>query len=185
MPQRGYINLQLSFSSMQGKEYSVKLHSDAGDVKGQFLLPFSAEELQDSKHEIEKAVLRQGKTRLAQPTEMDLIRDFGTRLFQAFSSNVINRYHATLDIAEQKPQCDGVRICLVFDDPRLATLPWEFLFDTQRREFVGLSSRSPIVRYVELPRPARVLSVDLPLRVTVVIANPKGTVPITDPDTDF
>ncbi len=67
----------------------------------------------------------------------------------------------------------GVRLKLRIQSPRLAALPWEFLYDAGQAEYVCLSSNTPIVRYLELPQPPQPLSVGLPLRILGMIASPK------------
>jgi hypothetical protein len=54
--------------------------------------------------------------------------------------------------------------------PDLAVLPWELLFDEERREF--LCRRNTLVRYVDVPEPVRPLQVQPPLQVLCMAALP-------------
>ncbi len=73
-------------------------------------------------------------------------------------------------------QC-GLRIKLHIDpeDPslaQLASLPWEFLYRKENREFLNLSLYTPIVRYLDVQRPYSPLPLEPPLRILVVISDP-------------
>jgi CHASE2 domain-containing sensor protein len=63
----------------------------------------------------------------------------------------------------------GVRVRLRVEDPKVATLPWEFLYSEHLRSFLGVSVQTPVVRYLELPRPIGSLETSLPVRMLVVI----------------
>ena len=74
----------------------------------------------------------------------------------------------------------GLRIKLRIDpaDPGLtgvAALPWELLYRKSKFEYVGLSSKTPIVRYLDVPGSCPVFPFQQPFRILVVIANPKGS----------
>ncbi|MGE0811768.1 MAG: CHAT domain-containing protein [Vicinamibacterales bacterium] len=72
----------------------------------------------------------------------------------------------------------GVRLKLTMNtrDPAvadLARLPWELLHDESKYKHFGLRPDSPIVRYLEVPKPFEVGRFTPPLRVLVVAANPR------------
>ena len=68
-----------------------------------------------------------------------------------------------------------MRIRLRLNDvPQLAGLPWECLYDAGGRGFLALSSRTPVVRYLELSAGLGTLRVEPPLRVLAVISTPHG-----------
>jgi hypothetical protein len=54
----------------------------------------------------------------------------------------------------------------------LAALPWEFLFDQRRAKFVCLCRDTPVVRYLQLPRPIRPMVISGPLRILAMVASP-------------
>lgn len=97
-------------------------------------------------------------------------RDFGSRLFQAvFTGGVNTRLHVSL--SEVGEEC-GLRIQLNLSDvPELAALPWEYLYDPDLGPISRLS-KTPVVRYMDLKRPNRVLGIKLPLRILVMISSP-------------
>jgi hypothetical protein len=96
----------------------------------------------------------------------------GRLLFDAiFTGEALSCLRRSQDAAED--EAAGLRIRLrLADAPELANLPWEYLYDRTRDRFLALSTETPLVRYLELPEPVRLLEVKPPLRVLVVIASP-------------
>ncbi|MEO8562251.1 MAG: CHAT domain-containing protein [bacterium] len=64
---------------------------------------------------------------------------------------------------------NGVRVRLRIAAPSLAVIPWEFLYSERLRCFLGVSDRTPVVRYLELPQAIPSLQASLPVRVLVAI----------------
>jgi len=56
--------------------------------------------------------------------------------------------------------------------PELARLPWEYLYNPSRNQFLALSNTTPLVRYLDLPEPDRRLAVKPPMRVLALISSP-------------
>ena len=56
--------------------------------------------------------------------------------------------------------------------PELAAIPWEFLYDEP--SFLATSARTPVVRCLEVERPAQPFEMTLPLRILAVESLPKG-----------
>jgi WD40 repeat protein len=100
------------------------------------------------------------------------VKAMGGRLYRAlFYGDLEVSLLRSLDAAANKGA--GLRIRLHLSDaPRLAELPWEFLYDQARDRFFCLSAWTPLVRFLEVPDPPRPLMVDLPLRVLVLVASP-------------
>ena len=107
----------------------------------------------------------------AHPSPAEMI---GRQLFEAcFTGEALSRLDSSLVIAREKGQ--GLRLRLVLRDPFLETLPWELLYDPRSGGgFIGLSSHTPILRYVELPRPLAPLATRPPLRILAMLSAPKG-----------
>lgn len=55
----------------------------------------------------------------------------------------------------------------------LARLPWELLHDETKYKYFALRPESPIVRYLEVPKPFEVTPFAPPLRILIVSANPR------------
>jgi hypothetical protein len=172
-----YLTVSLRFSPRGGNKYEVLLQSEVGDVAGEFVLPFTAEEVLRFKLEVERAILARGSGfRGRPPSDMEHLKKFGLRLYKDLPEAVRERYQGARDRAVAEEYA-GVRLRLNFTDPRLATIPWEFLYDLKRGEFLGLSGQTILVRYTELPYPY-VLSFRLPLKILVVAPSPRDLSPL-------
>jgi Tol biopolymer transport system component/outer membrane protein assembly factor BamD (BamD/ComL family) len=71
----------------------------------------------------------------------------------------------------------GLRIKLHIDPEypslaQLASLPWEFLYRKETRDFLNLSRFTPIIRYLDVQRPHTPLPLEPPLHILVVISAP-------------
>ena len=64
---------------------------------------------------------------------------------------------------------NGVRVRLRIEAPELAVIPWEYIYSERLRTFLGVSERTPIVRYLELPQAIASLEAALPVGVLIVI----------------
>lgn len=148
MAQRSYDNFDLSLERL-GAGYRVRVRSAVGEAAEPFLLP--------------------------QPASTP---EPGAALFQAaFTGEVLTAYRRSLDAAARQGQ--GLRIRLLLADaPELADLPWERLYDPSRNRALGLSTETPLVRYLALPEPGQALAVSPPLAVLAVIASPRGYQPL-------
>jgi hypothetical protein len=132
--------------------------SPAGEAHGEFVLRIPSDELQ--------AAL--GRIRSLN-TEESLLAEFGARLFGAlFGNDILSRYAESVGMAAARK---GLRLHI--QAPELAALPWELLYDPEKREFLGLSKRALITRYLHVPRPPSPLRAELPLRILVAIASPR------------
>ena len=145
------------------------LDSPAGQATVDFKLPFSA-------LEIENFLLRVGRTRRGvrrlESPEMKAARSFGGRLFKAvFDDDVGSCLQTSLHQANRQEA--GLRIRLRLGEvPELADLPWEYLYDPGPDRFFVLSTKTPIVRYLNLQESVRPLTVKPPLKVLVMISSP-------------
>jgi len=110
--------------------------------------------------------------RRAHVPDQSLVKDYGTRLFQAsFCGPIMELYAASLVMTRDRRQ--GLRLRLQFDgDQVLHRAAWEFLYDPERRRFVAANEASPLVRYLPLQQPVQAIAARHPLRVLVAIAAP-------------
>lgn len=99
----------------------------------------------------------------------DLARQGGQQLFEAtFQDGVLACFHRSLEAAyvERARLCIRIRL----DDTHAwSALPWEYLYDPHREQFVNLSVHSPMVRHVEQMHRAAPTAYRPPLRMLVVI----------------
>ena len=172
MEETRYLDFDLSVERIGENIYRSRvLASPAGLAKAEFNLPFSA-------LEIENFVLKVGRTRRMvrriESPEMQIAKEFGSKLYKAvFNDDIQSALRSSLDQA--RAQGVGLRIRLRMNDaPELVDIPWEYLYNPTLNRFLALSVNTPVVRYLELPESIQPLAVKLPLRVLVMIANPKN-----------
>ena len=99
------------------------------------------------------------------------VRKLGASMFGAFFAGEIRELYRE-SCARTSAKLTGLRIKLLIDPPELCGAPWELLYDERNRRYVGLSSRTPIVRHARIPQAIEPLIVQPPLRVLGVIASP-------------
>jgi hypothetical protein len=104
----------------------------------------------------------------------------GEALFRAvFSGAVGQLFFESLGRVHVRGQ--GLRMKIHVDpehSPQLAALPWEFLYNYQRRSFLSLNRLTPIVRYLDVQAPTDRPRISPPLRVLVIIASPTDLPPL-------
>jgi hypothetical protein len=152
------VEIHVGASSVDGYPVTIET-SRARDATGILDLPWPADRLRGWLAQLEGG-----------QTNRDTLIEIGHSLFQAlFHGAVRDRYMAVLDEAES-----GVRLRLWLDASELQALPWELLYDDADKEFLALSGRALVTRYLPVPRGAPPLTVTPPLRVLVAVASPHG-----------
>ena len=165
----GYLDFDLRFAKSEDGYRAEILQSPGGTAHGAFHLPFQ-------NFEIENYLLKIGQRRTtmrkAGSQENQAAREFGSKLYQSVFQGELNiAFGKSFEAARAAGQ--GLRIRLLLGDtPELADLPWEYLWQPQRREFLALSTETPIVRFFDLPETVKPLAVTPPLRVLVMLSNP-------------
>ena len=97
------------------------------------------------------------------------VRDFGARLFDALFAGAVRLLYDGLSGDPNRT----LAFWIVIDDPGLAQIPWELLYDSRRPGFLALSA--PFVRGLTIDAPTRSQPVTAPpLRVLVATAFPTG-----------
>jgi CHAT domain-containing protein len=174
MPRLEYFDFDVLFERVGARYQARVIASPAGEVSAvPFRVPFSEDKLEN--YLLKFGHSRQVVRRIASPDEQ-LTREFGQRLFDAlFQEQLADCLRSSIDQAQSAGR--GLRIRLRFSDsPKLADLPWEYLYDRRGNQFLSLSDQTPIVRYLELPQRVEPLTVTGPLRVLVVISSPNDVV---------
>jgi hypothetical protein len=161
---RQYRDLELTVAAAQAPHtYLVTVHSASGQASGQATLDPAAEEWRAPLEAIER-----------EDTSEDFFLDLGARLFEAlFPGDVEDAYRASMGYARGEGK--GLRLRLrLTQSPEIAALPWEYVHDRQRDIFLGVSSDTPLSRFIEPqqtfpppPPPAE------KLRILTVISDPK------------
>lgn len=172
-PDRLYSDFSLQVEALRGYRYRVQVvGSLAGDARVEVSLRWTPEELEALWRELENAVRGAGES------ASHTIRRFGARLFREV---FVGEVKGAFDSALKQAAASGRRLRLrlrLKRAPQLAGLPWEYLYDEARGQFLSLMPEISIVRQPEVPRDDLPLGAEPPIRVLVWIANPEGSCPL-------
>ena len=153
--------------------YRVEASGLGGEEEGRFRVPFSPTELENFVLKVGRT--RKGVRRLESP-EMELARLFGGRLFAAVMEGKVGELYRSA-FSEARAAGQGLRVTLSLTAaPELGGIPWEYLYDST--DFLSISTWTPVVRYLDLPKPRRALEVQLPLRILGVVSAPSDYEPL-------
>jgi hypothetical protein len=146
--------------------YNVLASGPGGDAVGSFTNPFSDLELENF---VLKMGKKRGGVRRIDSPETQATKDFGGKLFAAlFDDRVRDIYVKSVECTKAG---QPLRVTLsLTGSPELMQIPWEYLYD--RPDFLGRSTLTPIVRYLDLSESRRALEIALPLRILGVVASP-------------
>lgn len=175
-----YLDFEIEIGHGEGRLFPVEvIRSPAGERRGRMRFPFTELELENSLLKLQNALLSgQTGTRRSAATPIEApIEKFGGELYEALFNDDIQTCYE-LSRREAQIQGKGLRLKLRLTDPQLAVLPWEFLFDKSQGEFVALSSNTPIVRTIDLPRVVQPLRITPPLKVLGMVASPDDLPPL-------
>jgi hypothetical protein len=171
--QTSYLDLEVEVTSEESRGYRVEVTSPSGG-ESVATAPFPLEEraLERRIQGLRLALLSSAANvrRLPMPDER-LVQELGAELFDwLFAGDA----RVLLDSSRQQATREGndqwLRLVLRIRPPELAALPWEFLYDTRRDDYLSLSN--PLVRYPEVLEPIRPLAVSPPLRILGMVARP-------------
>lgn len=167
-----YLDFEILIQHFQDAYRAHVISSPGGEGAVEFRLPFGDGELQRFSWLAGRNWRDARPARESPPALLLGPRDFGARLFDAvFVGRVGSLFRRSLDRATD--QGCGLRLRFRLDGmPELADLPWEYLYDTERDQFLALSDRIPVVRYLELPQPQAPLEISPPLRILAVVSDP-------------
>lgn len=143
--------------------YPVRVSVQPDDIRavGVFADPFAPGEVDEALAWLEQGLF-----------DDHHVRAFGARLFEAlFAPGDLRRAYDRVP-ADERP----LRFRLVVDPPAVARIPWELLYDPERRAFLALEQS--VVRGLTVTAPARPIEVAPPLRVLVATASPAGLPPV-------
>lgn len=162
-----YKNFDLEIYKV-ANEYIAKAHSFRGEAKQSFALPFALKEIEKFIEKIEDFISYRS-------TDFDIIKQFGGKLFDSvFRDDLRSVFKACTDYAEETEGI-GLRIRLHLQEvPELAYLPWEYVYHASTNQFICLNKKTPIVRYLGIPKAIVPIKIDLPLQILVMIASPKN-----------
>ncbi len=117
------------------------------------------------------AMERDSQLLASDAVKRNTLREIGGRLygytFASVSRNI--EWHFGQCWGAAGTTADGVRVRLRIEAPAMAVVPWEYIYSQRLNGFLGVSERTPIVRYLELPQAIPSLESSLPVRVLIVI----------------
>ncbi len=168
---QGYLDYDIWFDRREGSTYRAKAWSGGAGFEAtvEFSLPAALERGESFRFGSTEPV--RGGPPSGEATALGP-EDVGEELFRTiFQGELLKSFLGCLEHAKDGP---GLRIRLRLNDvPHLACLPWEYLCEAKGRGFLALSSRTPVVRYLELSEGLGTLLVEPPLRVLAVISAPE------------
>lgn len=159
-PPASYVDLDVYVAAGDGSRFPVQVSSTlAGDASGTLEVPWTESALYDLMLQLEN-----------QDTERNDLVKIGEHLFQAlFQGYVRDCYKESVGKIGEDSR---LRLRLRLESPLLRALPWELLYDTAHDEFLALSGKTLITRYLATPRPTPPLTVTPPLVVLIAAASP-------------
>src|SRR5919202_5936345 len=167
-----YIDFELEIREGSRRRYPVSVRSPAGEAQEQMRFPFDEWELENRLLALENTLLRSGGARRRIPSEEEQpIQEFGQSLLEALLVGEVRTRYA-MSLLEARRQNKGLRLKLHVQPPELARLPWEFLYDPERDEYLSLSDKTPLVRYPNLPQPVERLPISPTMRILGMVASP-------------
>jgi CHASE2 domain-containing sensor protein len=110
-------------------------------------------------------------------TDKALLTEFGTSLYSALFSARDRKIETLFERCRGAflgRKGDGIRIRLRIQPPKLAALPWELLYYHFEKSFLAVSTKTPVLRYIELMQVIPELKAQLPLRMLVVAPQGSG-----------
>lgn len=167
-----YLDFEIEVVHVGGREYEVASRSPAGEARGMMRFPFDDLALKSRLQDLHIALMRSGRTRRRIPSPQEqAVQSFGLDLFNFLIAGDVR---AGYDVSQREAvgAGKGLRLVLRIRDPQLAALPWEFLYDPRKAEYVCLSRHTPIVRYTDLVQPVQPLAVQPPLRILGMAVSP-------------
>jgi hypothetical protein len=171
----GDLGFDLLLEKTEEGYHAGVLQSPAGAASAPFFLPFQPRE----QHAFVQQLLSDpGKDERMRADQFLLARKVGGRLFDAvFQGPLLRLWQESWRHAYAERATLHLRLRLG-DAPELRALPWEYLYDATRDEFLALSVHTPVTRFHERAHQVTPFPVDLPLRVLVVMAGPEGYPPL-------
>jgi len=156
---RLYNDFDLTVDKNENQQYRISARSSFGHVIEIVSLP---DWLTTDTYQLKLKSLDIGEEQIC---------EYGILLFDfLFNGRIRSIYEVSLIAAEREEA--GLRIRFSTDDPFITSLPWEYLYDKNRNQFLSLSLRTLFIRYLDLTRLAKPVVLKPPIRVLGMVVNP-------------
>ncbi len=187
-----YEDFSLKIEPRRGDTYPViVLESPAGEGRSEFVLPYDPDEIGEVLYRLGETLRGDDATlvrhaghsespsplRSASPAATrTLPQRLGDDLYRAvFTGPVLSLFERSMGMLHGTQRGLRIKIHIDPEDPsltQLSSLPWEFIYRKDTRDFLNLSKYTPIVRYLDVQRPFSPLPLERPLRILVVLSDP-------------
>lgn len=172
-----YQDFTLRFDAEEQDRFRTSiLSSPAGQATDTFRLPL---DLLDQRRILDVLTFTNIYSRNKQQYPRLNSENIGDCLYQALFSNKVGKLfeRSSGSIEADSNHSLRIKICINPNASEVAlvhSLPWELLYSKERREFLGLSRKSSIVRSLDVPRPLAKHTKPRPLNILVAISSPRG-----------
>ncbi len=176
-----YLDFELLIGAGEEGSYSVTvLESPGGESRARLEIPLTDPRLQSCLEALEGTRGETGRSFVPVPQKpaqslSASAQEMGQALFASLTreKGVYACYHTSLVQAQREGK--GLRMRLRFETPELARLPWEYLYDPDlKRDFLGLSKETPVVRHLEVELPIEPLTLEPPIRILGMVGAHHG-----------
>ena len=150
----------------KGPAYPVAVKSPLGEQTGALELPFAEKALRD---QLDRVAVAVGLSQTRATPQVQIVQAFGNAFFRALlRGNLLDAYDKCVEEAKRENPPRGVRLKLHVLANELVEIPWEFLYDHRRREY--LSRTRTLVRYITPTHPIVLATVPPPVRILGLVA---------------
>ncbi|MBD9703665.1 CHAT domain-containing protein [Streptomyces sp. ID01-12c] len=158
-------------------EWFVECWSEFGEASMRVPPPCSREKLQTELHGVERSLEKSYSLNIVRGASAPekSVREFGKLLTRTILPNKI---FAQFDRCRMQAKAQGksLRVLLRPDGPLVSRIPWEYMVDPARDDYLAL--RVPVVRDLRLMDPISPMPLALPLRVLGISAVPDDLPPL-------
>ena len=138
-----YSDFDVSLTGAPGAYIVSVINSSQGEATGPLEIDPDSQEFERLLHGAELELTRSRRQRRS-VTAGDAGAKLGGKLFDGlFGPDILSLWDGSCREAARNGM--GLRLRLRIEPSELARLPWEFLYDSRTREFLGRSRHSPIV----------------------------------------
>ena len=182
VPSFSYRTVEIRFGEGRDGSYPVSLtDSPAGPFPSEMcaLDPQTLERVLWSSAGRIDGTMRRARLELGETSEnllpsADDVRRVGEQLYRSlFASAHRLGFEQSLRAVDAQ-RGEGLRFLInTTEAPDLARLPWEFLYDPARDDFLFSDRMTPVIRWLDVDHPPPLLSVQPPLRLLMAVASPQ------------